>query len=166
MRFSAHIESRLQDAGDNSTQAEIRRVYKKTVVGADYPLPPNFRKHKTPEAEITRDAKAILSKHGGWFRRIEASGVYRSSVGKMTPSQMIGIPDIIWLHPFFGFWGIELKRGKGKISTTQMANLKAIQNSGGTAVVVCTLGGMQRAIKDWHPIVGLIPDKNLGIPIY
>lgn len=163
---------RLEDTGDVS-KAEIKRLFNQGVKARNvktWPVPPQLNKSKVAESDIMAYIKFTLARYGGWFSRIEAGGVFRR-IGEgeavMTPSRMNGIPDYLWYHQDYGFWGIEAKASSGKLSQDQYDHLESIEKAGGHAVVICTPGGLDLAI-DLMEITGSLPRNypNFPFPVF
>jgi hypothetical protein len=78
----------------------------------------------TPENKVKRKVKDILKKYGA-YQFSPMTGGFGSS----------GVPDIICCYDGL-FIAIECKAGKGKTTELQKANIAAIREQGGIAVVV------------------------------
>ena len=78
----------------------------------------------TPEAKVKAKIKAILKAHNVYYAMPIGTG-YGSS----------GVPDFLCCVNG-NFVAIEAKAGKGKTTALQEKNLKAINESGGIAVVI------------------------------
>lgn len=79
---------------------------------------------KTPEGLVKKQIMQILAEHNAYYVTPMSFGFGNS-----------GVPDVIALIKG-RFIGIEAKAGKNKPTALQLKNLKAIQESGGIALVI------------------------------
>jgi hypothetical protein len=94
----------------------------------------------TPEAKVKAKVKAILKSHGA-YHFSPMTGGYGAS----------GVPDIVCCYRGY-FIGVECKAGKGKTTALQEANLAAIREQGGIAIVVreTDLDKLQKLLEVLH----------------
>jgi len=78
----------------------------------------------TPEGKVKAKVKAILKNHGAYYFS-PATGGYGKS----------GVPDLIACY-HGKFIGIECKAGNNKPTALQLREMKLIQESGGSTMVV------------------------------
>ena len=94
---------------------------------------------KGTERDLTRQVRDLLHLLGAW--EIKYLGGRR------------GVPDV--LACFRGrFVAIEVKAPKGRLSVAQEAELEAIREAGGIAIVARELEDVQRGLREVHGRVG------------
>lgn len=90
------------------------------------------------ESDLLTFAIKTLKKSGLVFWRVPNGPVMHSIAGKMVRkcSPIKGFPDIAGIMPDGKFWAMELKTETGRLSPEQIGWIAAINDTGGTAVVL------------------------------
>ncbi len=110
--------------------------YKKAKIPKEkqYSLPaPYNKKDGTLEKDVLKATKEVLDSLGGYWWRIENSGVIHGNV--MCASKMKGLPDLMWLVKGH-LWFIEVKAPGGHVSQSQINCLQRCQDNRGGALIV------------------------------
>ena len=119
--------SGYHDAPDYKTKKPKEKQY-------SLPAPYN-KKDGTLEKDVLKRTKEVLTELGGYWWRIENSGVIHGNV--MCASQMKGLPDLMWLKDGILRF-IEVKAPGGHVSQSQINCLQRCKENGGVAFIVVT----------------------------
>lgn len=96
----------------------------------------------TPEGRVKKRIREVLNRIGCYYV-MPATGGYGKS----------GVPDFLICYQG-RFIGIEAKAGPGKTTALQDANLDAIADNGGIALVIneTNIDGLEVAIRVWGKV--------------
>lgn len=134
--------------------------YKKAKIPKEkqYPLPaPYNKKDGTLEKDVLKATKDVLDSLGGYWWRIENSGVIHG--GTMCASKMKGLPDLMWLKDGILYF-IEVKAPGGHVSQSQINCLQRCQENGGLPLILVSPKKFLELLewdeeRDWPEVEGV-----------